>query len=96
MIETTRWDAAEHIKTREDVAVYLEAAFEDGDPAVIAAMLSDIARSDAMTKVALEAGVTREALSKALDADSDPKLSTLLGVIKAFGLVLKVAPAEAR
>lgn len=93
--ETTKWDPAEHIETAEDVAAYLEAAFEDGDPAVIATMLGAIARSKGMTKVAKDAGVTREALYKALSADGDPRLSTLLGVVKALGLTLTVEPKKA-
>jgi probable addiction module antidote protein len=56
-IETTRWDAADHLNTAEGIAAYLKAVFEDGDPALIAAALGDIARSKGMTKVAKEAGV---------------------------------------
>ena len=41
-----------------------------------------------MTKIAAEAGVTREALYRALSEDGDPQLSTLLGVAKALGLTL--------
>jgi probable addiction module antidote protein len=94
-LETTKWDPAGNIETAEDVAAYLEAAFEDGDPAVIATMLGAIARSKGMTKIAKDAGVTREALYKALSADGDPRLSTLLGVIKALGLMLTVEPKKA-
>ncbi len=94
-LETTKWDPAGHIETAEDVAAYLEAAFEDGDPAVIATMLGAIARSKGMTKVARDAGVTREALYKALSAEGDPRLSTLLGVVRALGLTLTVEPKSA-
>ena len=59
-------------------------------PAYIAAALGVIARAKGMTKVAKDAGVTREALYKALSADGDPKLSTLLGVVKALGVNLTV------
>jgi probable addiction module antidote protein len=43
--ETHPWDPAEHLETDEDMAVYLEAALEDGDPALVAAALGDIARA---------------------------------------------------
>jgi probable addiction module antidote protein len=69
-------------------AAYLEAAFEDGDPSLIAAALGDIARAIGMTQLATQAGVTREALYKALSASGDPRLSTFLGVMKALGLKL--------
>ncbi|WP_029004142.1 addiction module antidote protein [Azorhizobium doebereinerae] len=88
---TTAWDMAEHIATPEAVAAYLEAAFEDGEPAVVAAALGAIARSKGMSAVAREAGVTREALYKALSPEGDPRLSTLLGVMKALGLHLTVS-----
>ncbi len=92
-LETYPWDPAEHIESPEDVAAYLEAAFEDGDPAVIKTMLGAIARSKGMTAIARDAGVTREALYKALSENGDPRLSTLLGVIKALGLTLTVKAA---
>lgn len=44
-IETSRWDAADHLETTEAVVAYLEAAFEDGDPELIAAALNDVARA---------------------------------------------------
>lgn len=93
--KTNRFDAADYINTAEDVIAHIEAAFEDGDPAVITMTLGDIARSKGMTAVAKEAGVTREALYKALSADGDPKLSTLLGVMKALGLQLTVIRGRA-
>jgi probable addiction module antidote protein len=48
-----------------------------------------------MTQVAREAGVTREALYKALSNEGDPKLSTLLGVAKALGVRLTTTPVAA-
>jgi len=33
-IQTYPWDAAEHLETKEDIAAYLEAALEDGDPSL--------------------------------------------------------------
>lgn len=44
-IQTYIWDAAEHLETKEDIAAYLEAALEDGDPSLVVAALGDIARS---------------------------------------------------
>ena len=87
-LETTPWDPAEHLTTPEVQIAYLEAVLEDGDPKVIASALGAIARARGMSKVAREAGVTRPALYKALSEDGDPRLSTLLGVVKALGLKL--------
>ena len=87
-LKTAPWDPAEYLTTPSRIAAYLEAAFEEGDPALIATALGDIARAKGMTQLAAEAGVTREALYKALSPTGDPRLSTFLGVIKALGIKL--------
>ena len=86
--KTTLWDPSEFLDSPESIAAYLEAAFEDGDPSLIAAALGDIARAIGMTQMATQAGVTREALYKALSPNGDPRLSTFLGVMKALGIKL--------
>jgi probable addiction module antidote protein len=88
-LKTTQWDPSEYLGSPKPIAAYLEAAFEDGDPALIAAALGDLARAMGMTDLASRAGVTREALYKALSPTGDPRLSTFLGVMKALGIKLK-------
>ncbi len=92
-LKTTVWDAAEYLETPESIAGYLEAAFEEGDPGLIAAALGDVARARGMTQLASEAGVTREALYKALSPSGDPRLSTFLGVMKALGIRIRPTAA---
>jgi probable addiction module antidote protein len=87
-LKTAPWDPAEYLTTPSRIAAYLEAAFEDGDPTLIATALGDIARAVGMTQLASQAGVTREALYKALSPTGDPRLSTFLGVMKALGIKL--------
>ena len=94
--KTRPWDAAEHLETEEDMALYLEAALEDGDPALVAAALGDIARAKGMTQVARSAGLGRESLYKALSAEGNPEFSTILRVVRALGLRLEVAPATVK
>jgi probable addiction module antidote protein len=89
MLKTKKWDAAEYLATPKSIVAYLEAAFEDGDPALVAAALGDIARAKGMSELARQAGVTREALYKALSPSGDPRLSTFLGVMKALGIKLR-------
>ena len=86
--KTRPWDAAEHLKTDEDMAAYLEAALEDGDPGLVSAALGDLARAKGMTEIAREAGLGRESLYKALSPDGNPEFSTVLKVVKALGLRL--------
>ncbi|HET7412207.1 MAG TPA: addiction module antidote protein [Pararhizobium sp.] len=93
-LETTRFDVIDHLKTPEDRLAYIEAAFEDGDPSFITHALGDVARAVGMTSVAREAGVTREALYKALSEKGDPRLTTLLGVMRALGVRLSAKPSR--
>ena len=94
-IKTKRWDPAEHLETEEDMAAYLEAALEDGDPALIAAALGDIARAQGMSAIARKTGLGRESLYKALSPDGNPEFSTVLKVVRALGLRLHATSVDA-
>ena len=94
-IETLPWDPAEHLETDEDIAAYLDAALEDGDPALVVAALGDIARARGMTQLARDAGVGRESLYKALSSTGNPEFATVMKVVRALGLQLRVLPAQA-
>ena len=87
---TTRYDVAEHLRTPDEMAAYLEACFEeaDGDAAFIANALGDIARAKGMTQGARDAGLSRESLYKALSGERTPSFDTILKVIEALGLEL--------
>ena len=91
--ETYPWDAADYLETREDMIAYLDAALEDGDPKLIAAVLGDIARDMGMTHIANETGLGRESLYKALSAEGNPEFATILKVTRAMGLRLRAADA---
>ena len=99
---TSPYDVAEHLRTPEEMAAYLEACLEeaDGDAAFIAKALGDIVRAKGMAQVACDAGLSRESLYKALSGDRNPTLGTILRVIGALGLKLRAevvpdsAPAE--
>jgi len=94
-LKTTRWDVQDALQTPEDCAIYIEAAIEEAgdDPAFIAAVLGDVARSRGMAQTARDAGMTREGLYKALSADGNPSFATVLKVLGAMGLRVHVAPA---
>ena len=90
---TRPWDPAEHFATDEDMAAYLEAALQVGDPALIAAALGDIARAKGMSQIARDAGLGRESLYKALSAEGNPEFATIMKVIAALRLKLHASPA---
>jgi probable addiction module antidote protein len=91
---TKKWDPVEHLKDEADMVAYLEAALEEGDPAVVTAALGDIARAKGMSEVARETGLGRESLYKALSAQGNPEFSTVLKVVRALGLRLRAAAAH--
>ena len=89
-LKTTPWDAADYLETQEDIASYLEAVFEDGDPELIADALGVVARTKGMTEVARKAGLGRQGLYKALSPEGHPEFSTVLNVVRALGLKMTV------
>lgn len=92
--KTQVWDPAEHLITDEDMAAYLEAALQEGDSALIAAALGDIARAKGMSQIARDAGLGRESLYKALSAEGNPEFATVMKVIEALGLQLHASPSS--
>ena len=95
--KTTRYDIAEHLRTPKEMAAYLEACIEEanGDATFVAKALGDIARAKGMTKVARDAGLSRESLYKALSGERNPELGTIMKVVEALGLKLHAQPAHA-
>ncbi len=93
-IKTRPWDTAEHLKTEQDIALYLEACFEEAgdDAAFIAKALGDVARARGMTKLAQDSGLGRESLYKALSGEGNPSFATVLKVAHALGVKLTAVP----
>jgi probable addiction module antidote protein len=91
MIGTEPFDAARYLTTPEAQAELLNDALASGNAPYVAQALGVIARARGMTEVAREAGVTREALYKSLSDEGDPRLTTLLGVIRALGVTLSAS-----
>jgi len=92
---TTSHDVAEHLRTPEEMAAYLEACIEEaqGDAAFIARALGNIARAKGMTQVARDAGLSRESLYKALSGEHSPSFETILKVTNALGIRWHAEPA---
>ena len=91
--ELQDFDPAEYLESEEAMAEYLTAIIEENNPALLAAVLGDIARARGMTEIAHASGITREALYKALKPDAQPRFDTIARVCTALGLKISVAPA---
>jgi probable addiction module antidote protein len=87
---TSSYDVAEHLRTPEEMALYLDACIEeaDGDATFIAKALGDIARARGMSQVAKDSGLSRESLYKALSGERAPSFDTILKITKALGVKL--------
>ena len=92
------FDPARYLRTPDEVAGYLSSILEAGDPGLLAKALGDIARAKGMAQIADDAGMSREALYKALRPNAQPRLETVAKVCNALGLKLSIEalPAEGR
>ena len=85
-----QFDVVDYLKTDKDIAEYLTAVLEDGDPSLFVAAIGDIARAKGMMDVSKKSGVTREALYRALKIGAQPRFETVAKVINALGMRLTV------
>ena len=95
-MKSVPYKAVDYLKTRKDVAAYLNAALEDGDPAVLLQALRNVAQTKGgMGALAKAARVSRESLYRTLSARGNPKVDTLITLLRAMDLKLAVAPRKA-
>jgi len=94
--KVTPFDVAEHLRTPEEMAAYLDAWLDEApdDATGIARALGDIARAKGMSQVATDAGLSRESLYRALSAEGNPSFATVLKVAKALGVRLHAQAAN--
>jgi len=88
------YDAASYLKP-DDIDGYLELAFEDGDPALIAMALGNAIKAIGASEVARRTGLSRESLYRSFGPNGNPTLATLTSVMTALGLKLRVASKRA-
>ena len=63
-LATKPWDPAEFLDSDEAVAAYIDAALDDGDPALVAAALGDVARARGMSRIATETGMSAKVCTR--------------------------------
>ena len=90
--ELALFDVADYLKSDKDLAQYLNAVLEDGDPTLFVAAIGDIAKAKGMMEISKKSGVTREALYRARKIGSQPRFETVAKVIQALGMKLVVRP----
>lgn len=89
-INISSWDASEYLESEDDIAAYLNAALEDGNPAILQAALGDVAKARGMSAIARQAGLGRESLYKSLSLEGNPSWATITKLLNALGLELEI------
>ena len=88
--DLSKFDVVDYLGTEKDIAAYLSAVLEDGDPALFVAAIGDIAKAKGMSEIAKKSGVTRESLYRALKIEARPRFETIAKVVHALGMRLTV------
>lgn len=90
------WDVADYLRTPHEMALYLEATFDEfgNEARAVIRALGGIARAQGMTSVARRSGLGRESLYKALSGEGNPSFNTVLRVLDALGLRLTAVVRE--
>jgi probable addiction module antidote protein len=92
-VRTHPWDPARYLETERDVAEFIDAVLDDGDPAVIAEAIGVVARARGMSQLARETGLSREGLYRALNREGNPEFATVVKVLAALGVRLRATAA---
>ncbi|SNY56597.1 probable addiction module antidote protein [Arsukibacterium tuosuense] len=84
------FDLAEQLRDEADIQAYLNLVMNENDPAELAHALGIIARARGMTQISQDAGISREALYKALRPNAVPRFDTINRVLQALGYKLAI------
>ena len=94
-MKISKWDAADYLKTRKDIAIYLDeilkTASEDNMPELFIEALGDVTRAQGMTDLAKTIDVSRESLYKSLSKKGNPSFSTIFKVLEFLNLEMSIA-----
>jgi len=92
--KAVKYNTSDYLNSPEEVAVYIEAVLEEDDPALLLMALRNVAESQGgMAMMAKQSGLSRESLYRTLSKNGNPKISTLMSIMKALGLHLSVKTA---
>lgn len=93
-MKSVTYDTAQYLRTDEEIAAYLNAALEEGEPALFLVALRNVARARGMTQLAEAAGLNRESLYKMLSEQGNPEFYSIDKLLHALGLKLSVTVAK--
>jgi len=91
-METSRFEIADYLESKEMIAEYLNTVLEEGNDADVIKAIGHIAKAIGMTKIAEETGLSRPSLYKALSDGAKPQFATIMKVLKAIGGQIQINP----
>ena len=94
MVNVSKFDAAQHLKDDEDIALYIAEALDTGNPKLISKAMGTVARARGMTRLAEESGVSREQLYRSFSENGNPTLKTFMAVLNALHVKLEAVPDQ--
>ncbi|MGM0621321.1 MAG: addiction module antidote protein [Bacteroidota bacterium] len=94
-MDTSKFDIADYLDSKEMIAEYLNTILEEGDNSDVIVAIGHIAKSIGMTKIAEETGLSRPSLYKALSEGSKPQFETVMKILRAIGGQIKINPVNA-
>ncbi len=94
-MESTKFDIADYLDSKEMIAEYLNEVLEEGNDSQIITAIGNIAKAIGMTKIAEETGLSRPSLYKALSDGAKPQFGTIMKVLKAVGGQIHINPQTA-
>ena len=86
------FDVSEFLDSDEAICEYLSQVLDDGDMEEAKRALGYVAKAKGMAAIAELTGLGRESLYKTLKPETKPRFDTMLRILHAAGLRLKVEP----
>jgi probable addiction module antidote protein len=86
---------AEFIDSKEDVIAHLEVALAENDAEFLFEVIGALARSEGMTQIAREMGLSREGLYRSLSLGGNPSFETVMKLLDLLGFRLRVEQKSA-
>lgn len=88
--ETTPFNPVDYLESEEEIAQYLNNAYQDDDPRIFMIALGNVTKAKGVAKIARKTGLNRESLYKVFSGQSSPQWSTVQSVMKALGCHLAI------
>jgi probable addiction module antidote protein len=80
------------LKDPKEAALYLNAAAEENDPALLLVALAQVAKAHGLSRMARRVSISRMGLYKSLSKSGNPEFKTFVKLLAASGLQLSFKP----